>query len=252
MIDLKPPYIPPHAKRVPHRHNLFHMLKKNSIGCEVGVLTGILSKEILRIAQPKVLHLVDFWRDPIEVKEATKFLEDNIPHPANDHWVARRITGPEAMKETLEKFKDEIARGTVRIHHQMSQDFLATLPDHSLDWIYLDSDHSYPTIHAELRLARKKVKWGGWIMGHDYCTVLPDVEKAVDEFCRKFNLTVAILTDEYEYPVYLKPDGYPDFCAFNSFAIINEPIWSCHVLRRIFLKHWRRHFGDRKKEGKKA
>lgn len=152
----------------------------------------------------------------------------------------------------IAKVQKEIEQGSVQVHHEFSQVYLATLPDHSLDWIYLDSDHSYPTIHAELRLARKKVKWGGWIMGHDYCTVLPDVERAVDEFCRKFNLGIAVLTDECEYPVYPKPDGYPDSCAFNSFAIINEPIWSPHVLRRIFLKHWRRHIGNRKKEGKKA
>ncbi len=56
------------------------------------------------------------------------------------------------------------------------------------DWIYLDTDHSYETTLSELRLAAPKLKPGGLLAGHDYCTgnVITPVPYGVVEACHRF------------------------------------------------------------------
>lgn len=44
---------------------------------------------------------------------------------------------------------------------------LASLPDASLDFVFLDDDHTYEHVAEEVRLALRKVRPGGIICGHD-------------------------------------------------------------------------------------
>jgi len=46
---------------------------------------------------------------------------------------------------------------------------LQSLPDESYDFVYLDGDHSYEGVKAEIPLYWEKVKRGGVLAGHDYC-----------------------------------------------------------------------------------
>lgn len=56
----------------------------------------------------------------------------------------------------------------VEIIQQDSVVALSGLQDKYLDWIYLDTCHDYSVPHAELQIAKSKVKSGGVICGHDY------------------------------------------------------------------------------------
>lgn len=51
----------------------------------------------------------------------------------------------------------------------LDEALLQSLPDESYDFIYLDGDHSYDGVKAEIPLYWKKVKTGGVLAGHDYC-----------------------------------------------------------------------------------
>ena len=51
-----------------------------------------------------------------------------------------------------------------------SGEVLPMFPDDAFDCIYLDGDHSYEGVKLDLDIAWKKVKKGGWLMGHDYDT----------------------------------------------------------------------------------
>ena len=52
--------------------------------------------------------------------------------------------------------------------HRYSADVLAGYEDDHFDWIYIDGNHRYEPVLADLRLARAKVKPGGLITGDDY------------------------------------------------------------------------------------
>jgi hypothetical protein len=74
----------------------------------------------------------------------------------------------------------------------------------------------------ELRLARKKVKPGGSICGHDYTAVCPGVVHAVETFCRENSLAIGVLTDEpWNIPVNPRLPWMPPLAAFHSFLITN-------------------------------
>jgi predicted O-methyltransferase YrrM len=68
---------------------------------------------------------------------------------------------------------------------------LNTYPDDTFDMVYIDADHSYEGCKRDLEAASKKVKVGGYIMGHDYEMNMAKaqnvyhfgVKQAVDEFC---------------------------------------------------------------------
>lgn len=69
---------------------------------------------------------------------------------------------------------------------EFSQNFLVSLPDRFLDWVYIDTTHAYEQTKLELSLALKKVKVGGYIMGDDYNSHInayhQGVYRAVQEF----------------------------------------------------------------------
>lgn len=99
------------------------------------------------------------------------------------------------------KFHAEIASGRVVLHRGYSWDMLKTLPDHSLDWVYIDAAHDYSSVARDLEVTRQKVKSDGIIAGHDYvrwgsfgfrCGVV----EAVNEFCIKYDYELLYLTIE--------------------------------------------------------
>jgi len=69
----------------------------------------------------------------------------------------------------------------------------STYKDDSLDFVFIDGDHRYEFVKADIEAWVPKVKSGGIIAGHDYgwCT---DVRKAVHEF---FGEGEGVYTDRY-------------------------------------------------------
>jgi predicted O-methyltransferase YrrM len=61
------------------------------------------------------------------------------------------------------------------------------IPDQSLDYIFIDGDHSYSAVVRDLDNYWDKVKTGGIFAGHDWN--LPAVNQAVNEFRQKNNIT---------------------------------------------------------------
>ena len=56
------------------------------------------------------------------------------------------------------------------------------VPDGSLDFVFIDADHSYDAVAADIAAWRGKVRSGGILCGHDYGHVrFPGVKRAVDE-----------------------------------------------------------------------
>tara|TARA_R100000734_G_scaffold11024_1_gene8268 strand:- start:94 stop:666 length:573 start_codon:yes stop_codon:yes gene_type:complete len=87
-----------------------------------------------------------------------------------------------------DKYKDN---PNVNLHKSLTHIFLETIPDNTYDIIYIDADHQYNAVKRDIELSFKKIKNGGFIMGHDY-ELNKDkcnhnwqfgTKKAVDEFC---------------------------------------------------------------------
>eukprot|EP00971_Amphidinium_carterae_P067679 1340279-Amphidinium_carterae.1 len=53
-----------------------------------------------------------------------------------------------------------------------------TVPDGSLDMVFLDADHTYKGVKQDIELWWRKVRHGGILAGHDYSHQFPGVVHA--------------------------------------------------------------------------
>jgi cephalosporin hydroxylase len=69
------------------------------------------------------------------------------------------------------------------IHHKdYSYNISEEFEDNSIDFIYIDADHTYESVNRDLKLYLPKLKPNGWIGGHDYNkNQWPGVVKAINE-----------------------------------------------------------------------
>jgi hypothetical protein len=162
-------------KTIVDREALLGQLPRQGIVAEVGVLRGDFSQNIFTQTQPRELHLIDTWEG---------------------------AAGQRNLEQVKNRFAEAIQNGEVILHQGHSTEVLKQLPAKSLDWLYLDTDHAYPTTAAELELAARLVKKEGLILGHDYVTgnwnngVRYGVVEAVNEFCVQNNWEFLFLTAE--------------------------------------------------------
>ena len=100
---------------------------KRGVGAEIGVFWGHFSEHLLRDFDPETLYLVDPWE---------QLFGDTYPD-----WGEYTSSGNLTPAQTKGFVKELAAQypGVARIHEGYSVDFLAGLPDKSLDWVYLDA-----------------------------------------------------------------------------------------------------------------
>ena len=159
-----------------NRRELLKRLPKNGVVAELGVNKGDFSKIILDLAEPRKLHLIDFWGS----KRYNQQIRRNVEM----------------------RFSEKIINKSVEINLGFSTEVVSLFPDNYFDWIYIDTDHSYKTTIKELEFYREKLKDNGIIAGHDYITGYWDgvvrygVIEAVHEFCQKYNWEIIFLTSE--------------------------------------------------------
>jgi hypothetical protein len=136
--------------QVPDRVAMLGLLPKNGMVAEIGVFKGEFSAQILRVAQPAKLHLVDAWPDQV-IRSDGEY-----------------ISGADAGMFVAERFGDELDAGKVTLHRALSAPAAARFPDSHFDWIYIDAGHDYRSVKADLAAWYPKVKPGGFITGHDF------------------------------------------------------------------------------------
>lgn len=92
--------------------------------------------------------------------------------------------------------------------------------DESLDFVYIDADHSYKSVVEDIQAWKQKVKRGGILSGHDYDShFTPDVVKAVEEFFPEVNITGlptgASKKERLEWAKIAHAQEYPEFRNFK-------------------------------------
>ena len=135
-------------------------MPKGSVGAELGVFKGSFVDYLLE-TEPAKLYLVDPW------------------YRAASHWSyakGDRSTAA-ALSRILRAFGPEIESGQVEPRVEFSTDFLEGAEDATFDWVYIDTTHTYEQTAAEIGLARRKVKPGGYVIGDD-CHTHADAKNA--------------------------------------------------------------------------
>jgi Methyltransferase domain len=151
---------------------------------EVGVFVGDFAAVLAELAYPNRLWLIDPFKGRLCSGDA-------------DGTNLRVVDGESAYGIVCDRFVDS---NHVTIIRESSPSALDThFEDGSVDVVYLDGDHTYEGCRADLDVAWRKLRRGGWLMGHDYMRN-PDrnpyeytfgVRRAVEEFCRLYGVRVS-------------------------------------------------------------
>jgi hypothetical protein len=160
-----------------YREFVFEFLPKNAVGVEIGVHKGNFSASILNALTPRELHLIDPWK-----------YEDSEPYK-HALYGGRASNGQLELDKRYEsvkqRFNENILAGRVIIHRGPSSSVMPEFPDAYFDWVYIDGNHLYEFVKADLQISYEKIKPGGLITGDDYhdgAWWQGGVKKAVDEF----------------------------------------------------------------------
>lgn len=93
------------------------------------------------------------------------------------------IIEPAAYDGFKQNLKDHIDSGRVQMMKCHSWEFPA-LP-FTVDMVFIDGDHRYEEVKKDIKIAKRLLRPGGLIAGHDYThTDWPGVKQAVDESFR--------------------------------------------------------------------
>ena len=147
-----------------------------TIGAEIGVFKGVMSREILSRRSNVRLLLVDAWEG------GTDCYCD--PVGAGDFHGTLNNETQDRFAETARK-NTEFAKDRVEIIRKRSVDAAREVCDGSLDFVFIDADHSYEGCRNDIMAWAPKLKEGGLLSGHDYENEnfpLWGVKRAVTEF----------------------------------------------------------------------
>lgn len=160
------------------RRKFLRQMPKGGLAIEIGVWQGDFSGTILKHLRCDHLCLIDPW----------KHIEDDSHSNA---FVGR--TGAEKMEDIFQsvqaRYGEEIEAGTVSIIRDFSVPALNTFEDESIDFAYVDGDHSYEGVCADLEALFPKMKVGGVMAFDDYHRRGwwgVGVIKAINEFLGKY------------------------------------------------------------------
>ena len=115
---------------------------------EIGVYKGKFTETIASQVPDMKLYGVDAWT----------FYDGYKDYPPGN---LEEVGYPQAIARAEKYPNIELIKG-------WSKDVAPTFEDGSLDFMFLDANHTYPCVKEDLELWVKKVKEGGIVMGHDY------------------------------------------------------------------------------------
>lgn len=154
------------------REEIPALLKERGLtgwGVEVGTHTGWFSDKLLRGSDLSTLFSVDTWHES----------EPGLPVGMGSidcFQLAARTLWEHYPRSVMIRKESTVAA--------------ELFPDKSLDFVYIDANHDYPHVVADILAWYPKMKPGGLFCGHDYNLISPEVRQAVSEFVSREKLTL--------------------------------------------------------------
>lgn len=117
------------------------------VGVEVGTETGLYSEVLCKAIPNLNLYCVDAWL-------AYEGYRETI---TQEHVDSLR----DKAYQRLKSYNVQLIKG-------LSADIVKTFDDDSLDFVYIDANHTYEHVMNDITMWSEKVKSGGIVAGHDY------------------------------------------------------------------------------------
>lgn len=152
---------------------LSRLTVEDPVGVEVGVFIGRMSRALLQ-NESVFLYMVDSW----EGGGAAYASETDDFHAALSDEAQESFMRQAEIRTKFASDRRKILRTR---SGYAAEGFL----DDSLDFVFIDADHTYTGCRADIEAWLPKIKSGGLLCGHDYHNpghAFPGVDRAVDEF----------------------------------------------------------------------
>jgi hypothetical protein len=152
-------------------------------GAEIGVFAADLSSRLLAQRPDLTLKMVDPWA-----------VYDN--NPDSDDFHSSLSQFQQDCYAEMARVMSSFAGHRAEIIRLKSLEAAQLVPDGSLDFVFIDADHSYESCKADIIAWYPKVRDGGFIGGHDYenhgFSFGKEVKRAVDEMIPSYGLTLEL------------------------------------------------------------
>lgn len=155
------------------RNQFIKMLAERGVkvGVEIGTDHGQYAEQICAGVPGLKLTCVDPWTPYTEGKE---------------------VHDQENIDQIYKEAQDRLTKYDTKFMKMTSMEAVRFIPDNSLDFVFIDGNHSYSYVKEDITEWTKKVKPGGIVAGHDY-KVDPEndygVIEAVGEYVKENNIS---------------------------------------------------------------
>ena len=174
----------------------FIKLNKNlRIGLEVGVAAGSHIDSILKNTSVKKMYGVDPYL----------FYERNDEKPLiKDLMLFFKIYSitKESKKKIFNSFfelaKKKLSKYGRRVEliRKSSKAAAEEFKNRTLDFVFIDANHSFKNCYQDIQLWYPKIKMGGYLMGHDYnMDYFPGVVRAVNKSFKRERISVDLKSE---------------------------------------------------------
>jgi predicted O-methyltransferase YrrM len=136
------------------------------VGGYKGKSTAFMAVEILNSEKIIKFDCVDTWEGSPEMKRGGEFQDHDV---VNNTLYEKFLYNIQPVKKIVNPVR------------HTSVDAAKLYEDNSLDFVFIDADHSYESTREDIDAWLPKIKNGGIISGHDYSKNWPGVVRAVNE-----------------------------------------------------------------------
>ena len=145
-----------------------NLLGKPKVGAEVGVSRGLMTRNMLTlIPSIEKYYCVDPWELTEDYDKLLKSVGASVDYT--------RVF--QEFYHNTKNFQDKIV-----VLKMVSMAAVRAVEHESLDFVFIDGDHSYKHVKQDIEFWFQKVKPRGLIAGHDYGQKFPGVKQAVDKW----------------------------------------------------------------------
>lgn len=154
------------GSRVMRWHVIAQLIDENEWlrGVEIGTADGRCTDHILNICPRVHMTTVDFWAPQPGIDGPENWID--WPHDKHEQMARTRLARYGA--------RCTIIKGT-------SVSAAHTFADGSLDFVFIDGDHSEAGVRMDIAFWGPKIRRGGMLLGHD--AAWPGVRAAIDDLC---------------------------------------------------------------------
>lgn len=172
---------------------LLNQLNLSNTGVEVGAWRGYYSERLLNTWNGEKLYLVDIW------KHQKSGYYNTLNASDTEHENNYKLT-----LQSIQKFS-----GRCEIIRKFSVEAAEMFEDGSLDFVYIDANHTYEAVIEDLNAWYPKVKCGGIVAGHDFLEggIPFGVKRAVTDFIANKKVSIFVTTEEWPTWYFIKLEG---------------------------------------------